>query len=83
MEFLRRGSIGAVMKMARDFGGILKCVSKYKYLILVVLVGIVLILLPAGGERRVAETGAAPTIETPYFSLSDCAKRPPGKAVSI
>ena len=57
------------MKITRDFSGILSGILKYKYLILVVLVGIVLILIPVGGDDKSDNAKPVSGIEAPEFSV--------------
>ena len=52
-----------------DFSGILKKITKYKYLILVALVGIIMLLIPTGGAGEATGNRVSPGIEAPEFSL--------------
>ena len=58
-----------------DFGGILKKIIKYKYLILIALVGVIMIMIPTSGAGEATSAKASAGIEAPEFSLSAEEKR--------
>lgn len=45
--------------------------KKYKYAVLVLIIGLILMILPFGNDRSVPQTLAEPTVDIPKISLED------------